>query len=198
MNTFWLKIAGLFVVIVGLIILVNAFWQAEEKPKPPQKTFYDQAEEDRERFLAKPEAVDTRHKKPISETTPEEPKQSQTTRNETATESTQPAKESSKPTILYFRELSEIDSIEAERLLDVAVPGRSIGRLPMTGFNLMVENCRRIIEQWPDSWYAYRAKEMLADMPPRFRKRYKVTKEEMDLSRFATPRPGTKPFTIKN
>jgi hypothetical protein len=68
----------------------------------------------------------------------------------------------------------------------------------MTGFKLMVDTCRQIIQRWPDSWYAYRAKQLLADMPPRFQKRYRVTEEEVSLSRFAKPRPGTKPFIIKD
>lgn len=195
MNTFWLKMAGLGAVIVGLIILVNVFWQPEEKPEQPPKTFYDQAKEDRQRFLAEPEAVDSREEKPVSETTPQVSKQSQAAQNKTVAERVQPAKE---PVELYFKELSEVDEIEAERLLNVAVPGRSIGRLPMTGFKLMVDTCRQIIQRWPDSWYAYRAKELLADMPPRFQKRYRVTEEEVSLSRFAKPRPGTKPFIIKD
>lgn len=195
MNTFWLKMAGLGAVIVGLIILVNVFWQPEEKPEQPPKTFYDQAKEDRQRFLAEPEAVDSREEKPVSETTPQVSKQSQAAQNKTVAERVQPAKE---PVELYFKELSEVDEIEAERLLNVAVPGRSIGRLPMTGFKLMVDICRQIIQRWPDSWYAYRAKQLLADMPPRFQKRYRVTEEEVSLSRFAKPRPGTKPFIIKD
>lgn len=195
MNTFWLKMAGLGAVIVGLIILVNVFWQPEEKPEQPPKTFYDQAKEDRQRFLAEPEAVDSREEKPVSETTPQVSKQSQAAQNKTVAERVQPAKE---PPELYFKELSEVDEIEAERLLNVAVPGRSIGRLPMTGFKLMVDICRQIIQRWPDSWYAYRAKQLLADMPPRFQKRYRVTEEEVSLSRFAKPRPGTKPFIIKD
>jgi hypothetical protein len=190
MNTFWLKIAAFAAVIVGLLILVNVFRQPKEKPKQPQKTFYEQAEEDKQRFLAKPKAVNSQGEKPVLE-------QSQATRNEKVTEGAQPAEKPPKPTELYFTELSEEDKIEAERLLNVAVPGRSIGRLPMTGFGLMVGNCRQMIERWPDSWYAYRAKQLLADMPERFRERYKVTKEELDLSRFAKPRPGTKPFIVE-
>ncbi len=197
MNTFWLKTAGLVIVIVGLIILVNIFWQPEEKPEQPQKTFYDKAEEDKQRFLTEPEAVDSREEEPVSEIIPQVSKQSQVAQNKTVTEGVQPAKEPPEPVELYFKELSEVEEIEAERLLNVAVPGRSIGRLPMTGFNLMVDTCRQIIQRWPDSWYAYRAKQLLADMPPRFQKRYGVTEEEVDLSRFAEPRPGTKPFIIK-
>jgi hypothetical protein len=79
----------------------------------------------------------------------------------------------------------------------VAVPGRSIGRLPMTGYNLMVPNCREIIKRWPDSWYAYRAKQMLGDLPQRYQMRYGVTKEEMDLSMYYKQRPGTEPFTME-
>jgi outer membrane protein assembly factor BamD (BamD/ComL family) len=67
----------------------------------------------------------------------------------------------------------------------------------MTGFNLMVQNCRQIIKRWPDSQYAYQAKRMLADLPPRYQTRYKVTKEEMDVSMFYKQRPGTQPFTME-
>jgi len=101
------------------------------------------------------------------------------------------------PTVLYFQPLSEIEQIEAEKLLNVAVPGRSIGRLPMTGFSLMVPNCRQIIQRWPESQYAYQAKRLLADLPPRYQTRYNVTKEEMDVSMFYQQRPGTQPFTME-
>jgi hypothetical protein len=97
---------------------------------------------------------------------------------------------------LYFKDLSEMDTIEAERLLNAAVPARSLGRLQI-GFNLMMQNCRQILQRWPDSSYAYRAKKMIVDMPERFRDRYKVTKEELDLSAFAESRPGTRPFTVE-
>ncbi len=193
MNTFWLKIAGIVVVVMVVIIVIGVFSPSErpqpavesaDEPKTKQKTFYDKVEEDKKEFLAEPQPVKEQvreQKRPADKQTPAEP--------------AQPPEE---PTQLYFRPLSEIDSIEAERLLNVAAPGRSIGRLPMTGFKLMVDSCRRIIRKWPDSWYAYRAKQMLADMPTRFRQRYKITEEELDVSEFTKPRPGTKPFTIKD
>ena len=188
MNTFWLKIAGLAVLVVGVIILITVFTSGTDSgPKEPQKTIYDQAEEDKQRFLAEPKEVDSTV-------------QDLTTESKTVAESTQPAIEPPKPqepVRLYFKELGEIDKIEAERLLGVAVPGRSIGRLPMTGFNLMVDSCRQIIRRWPDSYYAYQAQRMLADMPERYQQRYQVTEEEKDVSRFTQPRSGTKPFTIK-
>jgi hypothetical protein len=196
MNTFWLKIAALAVVVVAAIVLIGVF-SRPEKPGPlpeptaepvnkPAKTFYEQVEKDKEKFLAEPQPVEEQvqeQNQPPAVQTPPPPPQSHV------------AKQPVKPTQLYFRPLSEIDRIEAERLLNVAVPGRSIGRLPWTGFKLMVDCCRQIISKWPDSWYAYRAKQMLIDMPVRFRPRYKITPEELDISEFTIQRPGTKPFT---
>jgi hypothetical protein len=186
-NTFWLKIAGLAVLVVGVIFLISVIkgGKTQTESEPPPKTFYDQAEEDKKRFLAEPQQIQ---------------EQDLVAHDKTAVEPVQPPVKQARPTEptqLYFKPLSEIDTIEAERLLGVAVPGRSIGRLPMMGSKLMVDNCRQIIRRWPDSWYAYRAKQMLADMPPRDRQRYNITQEELDISRFAVPRPGTKPFNIK-
>jgi len=188
MNTFWLKIAGLAVIVVGAIFLISVFLPGtDSEPKEPEKTFYDQAQQDKEKFLSKPEPLSGQQAK------------SDTAQQPTVTRPVQPKPtQSAVPTTLYFKELGEIDKIEAERLLNVAVPGFSIGRLPMTGYKqLNVDLCRRIIRRWPDSYYAYQAKRMLANLPPRYQTRYRITKEEMDISRFTKPRPGTKPFTIK-
>jgi hypothetical protein len=202
MNTFWLKIAALAVVVVAAIVLIGVF-SRPEKPGPlpeptaepvnkPAKTFYEQVEKDKEKFLAKPQPPEQLAKKPAEEPVKQQvQEQNQPADNQTPTRPVRPAV---KPVQLYFRPLSEVDKIEAERLLNVAVPGRSIGRLPWTGFKLMVDCCRQIISKWPDSWYAYRAKQMLIDMPERFRARYKITKEELDISEFTKQRPGTKPF----
>jgi len=199
MNTFWLKIMGLAILAVAVIIAISVFTSGtdsqspEPETKEPQKTFYDQAEEDKQRFLAEPQAQDSQSQTTATEQAP--PIESQT-----VVQAVPPAIVSPKPaqpTLLYFKELGEIDQIEAERLLNVAVPGRSIGRLPMTGFKLMVDSCRTIIRRWPDSQFAYRAKQLLADLPERYQKRYKVTEEEKGLRMFAEQRPGTKPFTIK-
>ena len=194
MNTFWLKIMGLAVLAVGVIILISVFTPSESdparEPEPPEKTFYDQAEEDKRRFLTEPQALDSQSQIPSTEQAPP-------IENQTAAQSVPPAIEPAQPVLLYFKELGEIDQIEAERLLNVTVPGRSIGRLPMTGFKLMVDSCRTIISKWPQSRFAYNAKLLLADLPERYQKRYQVTEEEKDLSMFAEQRPGTKPFTIK-
>ena len=188
MNTFWLKIVGAAIAVVLVVVLISMLTSNKtQEPEPPRKTFYDQAEEDKQRFLAEPKEVDSTV-------------QERTTESKTVAERTGPMTEPSKPpepVKLYFKELGEIEKIEAERLLGVAVPGRSIGRLPMTGLNLMVDSCRQIIRRWPDSWYAYRAKQMLADIPQRDQQRYRVTKEEKDVSMFTHPRPGTKLFIME-
>ena len=189
MNTFWLKIAGGGIAVLALIILINVFSSSGPEPQPiEEKGFSHQVETDRKKFLTKPAPVDParQNEQTAQQTDPNQPVK-------TIIEIPKPPE----PVTLYFVELSEIDEIEAERLLNVAVPGRSIGRLPMLGFKLMVDNCRRTISRWPESWYAYRAKQMLADMPSRFWSRYKVTEEEVDVSMYAKPRKNTKPFTFK-
>jgi len=199
MNTFWLKIMGLAVLAVAVIIVISFFTPGadsespEPEPEEPQKTFYDQAEEDKQKFLAEPQALDSQTQTPATEQAPPIENQTAAQAVPRAIESPKPAQ----PMLVYFKELGEIDQIEASRLLNVAVPGRSIGRLPMTGFKLMVDSCRTIIRRWPQSQFAYRAKQLLADLPVRYQKRYKVTEEEKDVSMFAEQRPGTKPFTIK-
>jgi hypothetical protein len=196
MNTIWLKIIGLTVLVIAVIIVIAVVTSGTntEAPEPeqPQKTFYDQAEEDKEKFLTKPQALDSQSQTATKEQpTPTEDK------TETPPTSTVLKPKPAQPVTLYFKELGEIEKIEAEKLLNVAVPGRSIGRLPMTGYNLMVDNCRTMIRRWPDSFYAYRAKQMLADLPERYQKRYQVTEQEKDISIYLKQRSGTKPFTIK-
>ncbi len=192
MNTFWLKIAALAIALVAGIIVVGSFTGGDTEPEEPETTFYDKAEEDRQRFLAEPQGLQAKETEPVAQQGP-------AAADSQAVAPVPPTPrpvEPPKPTIVYCKDLSEIDKIEAERLLNAAAPARSLGRLQI-GFNLMMQNCRQILRRWPDSWYAYRAKQMIADMPERFRQRYKVTQNELDLSTFAEPRPGTRPFTVE-
>lgn len=191
MNMFWLKIAGAAIVVVLVFLLVTMF-TSNGTPEPDESeqtpgNFYEQVQKDKENFSELPEPSDSQE-------------QSQSTVNQTAPEKIQPVPEPPKPAepvVLYFKPIGEIEEIEAERLLNAAVPGRSIGRLPMTGFKMMVDTCRQIIKRWPDSKYAYNAKRMLADMPERYQQRYNVTQEEKDVSIYAEPREGTQSYTIK-
>ena len=192
MNAFWLKIAALAIAVVAGIIVIGSFTGGDSEPKEPETTFYDKAEEDRQRFLAEPQGLQAKE----TESVPQQGPAAVESQAVVPVPPTPRPVEPPKPTIVYCKDLSEIDKIEAERLLNAAVPARSLGRLQI-GFNLMMQNCRQILRRWPDSWYAYRAKQMIADMPERFRQRYKVTQNELDLSTFAEPRPGTRPFTVE-
>ncbi|MHC4510494.1 MAG: hypothetical protein ACYTAO_16330 [Planctomycetota bacterium] len=193
MNTFWLKIAGAAILVVAGIVVVGMFISGgPQEPEPPEKTFYDQAEQDKQRFLAEPQALETQETEPVAEQGP-------AAEESQAVAAVPPAPgpvEPPKPTIVYCSVLSEMDQIEAQKLLNVAAPGYSLGRLRV-GYNLMMQNCRQVLRKWPDSTYAYRAKVMIIEMPERHRERYKVTADELDLSTFAEPRPGTKPFIVE-
>ena len=190
MDTIWLKIVGFAILVVGVIVLIGFLTSST---KEPEKTFYDQVEEDKQEFLAEPQPLQEQEKTLL----PEQDRVAESNEVAEPVPSAQKQIEQPKPTVLYFKPLSEIEQIEAEKLLNVAVPGRSIGRLPMTGFSLMVPNCRQIIKRWPDSQYAYQARRLLADLPPRYQTRYNVTKEEIDISMFYKQRPGTQPFTME-
>jgi len=163
MNTFWLKIAALAVVVIGLIILVNVFSTSKSEPKPEPKTFYDVIEEDDRRLRAEPEYVPP----PKTEQAPPPA-----------------AKQPVEPPKPKFTKLSEIEQVQAERLFEYALQQRKIGRLPVTGFKPMVDACREIIQKFQGSEFDYKARRMLADIPQRYRERYKITEEEIDLTRF--------------
>jgi hypothetical protein len=171
MNTFWLKFAGIAVAVVVVIIIINAISsRPEPQPKPPEKTFWDQVEEDDKRLRAEPQ-----FKQPPNTITSVQP----TDTNQTA-EQFGPV-EPPKP---QFRELSEIENIDAEQLFNNALQFRKIGRLPGPSYKIMVDTCRQIIQKYPGSEWAWKAKRMLADIPEHYRERYKITKEEIDLGDF--------------
>jgi len=162
MNTFWLKLAGLAVVAVILIVLVNVFSSAksdaekalhrrnrlEKKPD----TFYDVAARDDKRLRADP--------RPKGWT---------------------PGRDGEEPPMPEFRELDEIQKIEAQRLFNWAIQQRKIGRLPGPSYKHMVDACREIIEKFPDTVYAFKAKRMLGDIPRKYWDMYRITDEEVDL-----------------
>jgi hypothetical protein len=177
MGTFWLKIAGLVIVILIGIVLVSVFTssnrQTATKPRedrPEQKTVYDQFKEDDEKFGVKYESG----------------KAAGLSSETQGAEGPQPTPQTStplppKPT---FRKLSLEEEVEAQRLFEMAKAERKMGRLPVMGYKKMVDYCREIIRRWPDSEYAFQSKRMLADIPERYHEMYHVTKEELDLSGF--------------
>jgi len=163
MNTFWLKIAGFSVVAVGLVILISVFSSSEPEPKPEPKTVYDVWKQDDKRLRAKPE-----------------PKQPSKTEQAPVTKRAPDVKKVVEPAKQQFKELSEEDKVRAEQLFEMALTQRKMGRLPGMGYKKMVDYCRQIIEEYPDSIFAFKARRMLADIPERFRKQYKITDKEIN------------------
>jgi len=159
MNTFWLKIAGAAVLVVGVIILITVFTSGtDSEPKEPQKTVYDQWEEDENELSAEPQYKESPAISPsVQQTTPVAPPKPE------------------------FKKLSEIEDIQAQQLWEWVKNQRKMGRLPVMGYGQMVKTCRDIIRRWPESEYAFYAKRALADLPERYYKMYNITKEEIDL-----------------
>lgn len=164
MNTFWLKIAGFVIVVIGLVILVNKFSSSESEPKPKPKTFYDVIAEDDKRLRADIEPSQTLKTEPTAPTT-------QPPKAEPAVKAVKPQPE----------EMTLEDKVQAERLFEMALMQRKMGRLPGIGYKQMVDCCREIIEKYPQSPYAPKASRMLRDIPERYRKQYNITDEEMGI-----------------
>ena len=154
MNTSWLKIAGIVVLAVLAVVAANHFRSAKTQPSQ-QKTFDDVIREDDERLRAEPK--------------PEKQTAQQPSQIKQAPESEEPK----------FEELTLQEQVEAERLFEMALAQRKMGRLPGVSYKLMVDYCRQIIQKYPDSVYAYKAQRLLRDIPEQYREQYNITDEEL-------------------
>ena len=199
MNSIWLKIGGAAVVVVLVIVVLGRYGGDKPAPEPTaeDKTFYDMADRDKQ-FGQEPKPT----AEPVAEpqTPPEQPVQQPPQPDQ------QPVAQVpgvvlpssiTQPTTLHFKPLEENDDIAAQQLLPWATTGRSLGRLPVLQYGLMVKACRQIEERWPDSWYAFRAKQMLEEVSERYAANYKITPQELDITRFLKPRQGTEPRTVE-
>jgi len=208
MNTIWLKLAAVVVVLVVVLIVGSKFMSGDSTPAPveedPPKTVYDMAERDKQ-FMEEPKPVESepQPEPPVAQTEQPAPSQPSPPAPAVTQAPAPPASHVVLPssitraTTMYFKPMGEIEDIEAQRLLPMVTAGRSIGRLPVTHFKLMVDGCRQILQKWPDSWYAFRAKQMLEEMPERYWRNYKVTEDELDISKFLKQRRGTQPRIVE-
>lgn len=175
MNTFWLKIAGAAVVVVGAIIGVSMLTSGGgSKPKEPESGYWDQVAEDEKEFNA-----EVQYKQPPVTQPGAQGQRSQPSPSQPVQQNTGPV-----PAKPQFRELRPEESIEAERLFEMAKKQFEMGRLPVMGQKKTVDYCREIIRRWPDSEYAVKAKRILAKLPERYHKMYNITAEEIDLGDF--------------
>ena len=76
-------------------------------------------------------------------------------------------------------ELDELTIAQAERALMNAENLMNLGR--MTSYKKAIDACRKVLEKYPDTKYADRARELLRKVPEWRRKTYKITNEELGL-----------------
>lgn len=211
MNTIWLKIAGVAVVVVIVIVVLGRFRGNEPTPPPAereQKTFYDMAERDKQ-FNEPPQPVEAPAAQPPEEPAPQPEPQAPQPAPQPAQPPSQPdgrpagvvyPSDLKGPTTLYFVPMTEEQDIQAQQLLPYATAGRSIGRLPVMQYGLMMKACQQIEERWPDSWYCFRAKQMMEEITwhqERYAMMYKITPQRLDISRFMKPKQGTEPRIVE-
>ena len=216
MNTIWLKIAGVAVVVVIVIVVIGNFRSKESASPPPRereqkdqpKTVYDSFERDKQ-FNEAPKPVEQPPAQPTQEPAPQPQPELQVQQQQRPQTPPHPLgrpagvvypSDLKGPTTLYFMPMSEEDKIAAQQILPVATAGRSIGRLPIMPYTLMNQACQQIEARWPDSWYAFRAKQMLEEIvwyQDRYAQMYKITPQRVDISRFMKPRRGAQPRTVE-
>jgi hypothetical protein len=155
MNTVWLKIAAAVVAIVVVLVLFSKIANHKSAPEQPQKTLGDTYREDEKRLRAEPNVP------------------AQPTAGQQAAIAEQPK----------FRKLTEEEDAGASQLFELAIAQRKIGRLPGMHYGAMVQYCRQILEKYPGSEYAYKAKRILADIPESDRERYHITDDEINLNK---------------
>ena len=213
MNSIWLKIAGIAVVAVIVIVVIGRFRSPESSsaPEPPTrseqtekpKTFYDMADRDKQ-FNEAPKPVEEPPAQPVQEPA-KEPEPAQPSAPAPAQAVARPPgivypSDLKGPTTLYFVPMSEENDIAAQQILPYATAGRSIGRLPMVRYGLMMKAIEQIEQRWPDSWYCFRAKQMMEEITQysdRYAQTYKITPQRLDISKFMKPRRGTEPREVE-
>jgi hypothetical protein len=209
MNTLWLKIASGVIGILILIVLVSMFMPGgDNETEPPttnrtpdkedstNKSYRDQVREDKDYLSVNDEDVPDN---PEDYTPPaEEPPHTGNTDSPTPQEAP-PLPVTPQPTevTIYVKVLSDSEKLEAEKQLNYAIDMFGVGRLPTTSFKQAIDPARRILDRWPDSIYAFKAKLLLAKVPERYQQRFRVTSAEMDTSMFLTSKAGTVPVTVK-
>ena len=152
MNTFWLKVAVVIVVIIAVVVAINKFSGSKKqtaRPVKQEKTIGDTWREDDKRLRAEPNVTSA---------------------------SNQPAEQPA----IKFKELTEEERAGAEQLFEMAITSRKMGRLPGMSYGQMVNYCRQIIEKYPGSEFDYKARRMLGEVPREKWDQYKITQEEIN------------------
>ena len=186
MDSFWIKIIALAVIIGGLVGFVQYFKGKDISLNvEPEKTFSEVTAEDDARLRAEPEKLVKVEQKPSQ--TPEQqntdqPKTQPQLKAQRPERTSDAATAEKEPQTLerQFKEVTLAEEVEAGKLLEYAIADYKKGRLPGMGYKLAVDNCRKIITKFPGTVFDFKARRLLANIPERFHGRYKITPEEMD------------------
>jgi hypothetical protein len=158
MDSFWLKVVVVIVIIVGLVYAGNWALESLVKQTVPEKTIGQQFREDDKLLRAEPNIPPSPNVVPAQAEVPQ-----------------QAAEEAPK-----FKELTEDEQAGAEQLFEWAIQCRKMARLPGVGYGKMVEACRQISERYPRSKFDYQARRMLGEVPRDQWDFYKITQEEIN------------------
>ncbi len=186
MSGVWMKIAILAVLVAGVVVGISVLSPKEKAPPQGPQTYGEQVAEDRAKF-----AIDYENQSLPAQPTqpaPVEPSaqpQTPPAAVQPPVAAPPPGLQQPAPERLKFVELEIEDQVQAEQLFQMAMTERSMGRLPGVGkYTRMVQYCRQVIKQYPGTVYAYRAKQLMADIPRSFQEDLGVTAQELDLSEF--------------
>ncbi len=170
----WIKIAVILIIILAAIIVVAKYWPIGQ-PAQNEKTYYDVIKQDDKRLRAEPSVKETI--KPDTVSKGSSPGQTVTP------PPTQPV-QTIDETKLVFKPLEVEEEVEADRLIEMAIFERKAGRLPVLSYGNMVKYCREVIQRFPGSKQDFQARRILADIPAEYRDNYKITADEIDLTKW--------------
>ena len=161
MSTFWLKIAALvIIIIIGVVLLANFLSSGIEEAT------------DFERVEKLVEAQEAKFQAELAEAELKA-KQAKQAKVKRADEPPQPQPD----------EIEQLQqNLQAQKLYQWAEREFRIARKPLMSYKRCVDFCRQIIQRWPDSAEAAKARVLLRRIPERYRRQYNITDEEMGIS----------------
>jgi len=168
MSKSWLKIA-MFAVLIPVITMALNGCKKKTPPAKPTASKQIQAEAKSE---VQPQAGQPEKKQPAEAAKQPVPNQAAKPR-------------AVQPAVVQLKPIEKQDEEElnphAEDLYQMAVVESKIAKKPMMSYHRMVNYCRQILELYPNTGYAPKARELLRKVPEDKRSQYHITNEEMGL-----------------
>ena len=162
MNNFWVKIVIFGIIVAGLIVMVNFLSNTKSH------TVSEPESAEKVENIAPPEPVSQPEvKQPVAEQPVQTP-------------------DTDKPVVQQPEQIPQIDedspeNIDAQRLYSMAEFESKLARKPMMTYYKMVNYCRQILEKYPNTIYAEKARALLRKMPEHERSKYNITDKELGL-----------------